>query len=192
MQFSLAWRLTSAFTTHQGESLVSVYANISSFAFEYSTQRRRASRSNGLSFHRLVGSSIRSWNLRSCSSSLTENQYLIKMIPERMSIRSNSGQDRRNSRYSSSVQNPITRSTPARLYQLRSNRTISPPAGRWGTYRWKYHSDFSRSVGVPRATTRETLGLSGSVIRLIVPPFPAASRPSNRMHTRKPLALIHS
>ena len=32
-------------------------------------------------------------------------------------MRSNSGQDRRNSRYSSSVQNPITRSTPARLYQ---------------------------------------------------------------------------
>ena len=48
-------------------------------------------------------------------------------------MRSNSGHERRNSRYSSSVQNPITRSTPARLYQERSNRTISPPAGRWAT-----------------------------------------------------------
>ena len=32
----------------------------------------------------------------------------------------------------SSVQNPITRSTPARLYQLRSKITTSPPAGRCG------------------------------------------------------------
>ncbi len=32
----------------------------------------------------------------------------------------------------SSVQKPITRSTPARLYQLRSKSTISPPAGRCG------------------------------------------------------------
>ena len=55
------------------------------------------------------------------------------MIPERTSMRSNSGQARRNSSYSSSVQKPITRSTPARLYQLRSNRTISPAAGRWAT-----------------------------------------------------------
>jgi hypothetical protein len=31
-----------------------------------------------------------------------------------------------NSQYSSSVQKPITRSTPARLYQERSKRTISP------------------------------------------------------------------
>ena len=44
--------------------------------------------------------------------------------------RSNSGQARRNSQYSSSVQKPITCSTPARLYQLRSKSTISPAAGR--------------------------------------------------------------
>ena len=48
-------------------------------------------------------------------------------------MRSNSGQERRNSWYSASVQKPITRSTPARLYQVRSNRTISPAAGRWAT-----------------------------------------------------------
>jgi NAD(P)-dependent dehydrogenase (short-subunit alcohol dehydrogenase family) len=34
---------------------------------------------------------------------------------------------------SSSEQKPITRSTPARLYQLRSNSTISPAAGRCAT-----------------------------------------------------------
>ena len=57
----------------------------------------------------------------------------MSMMPERTSIRSNSGQERRNSAYSSSVQKPITRSTPARLYQERSNRTISPAAGRCAT-----------------------------------------------------------
>ena len=35
-----------------------------------------------------------------------------------------------NSSYSASVQKPMTRSTPARLYQLRSNSTISPRVGR--------------------------------------------------------------
>ncbi len=75
----------------------------------------------------------RLWNRRSCSSSLTLNQYLSRMMPLRMSMRSNSGQVRKNSHTSSSVQNPITRSTPARLYQERSNRTISPAAGRCST-----------------------------------------------------------
>ena len=87
----------------------------------------------GLSFQRRVGSWMRRWNRRSCSASETENQYLTRMIPERSSMRSNSGQARRNSWYSSSVQKPITRSTPDRLYQLRSIRTISPAAGRWDT-----------------------------------------------------------
>jgi hypothetical protein len=57
----------------------------------------------------------------------------MRMIPLRTSIRSNSGQERSNSWYSSSEQKPITRSTPARLYQLRSKRTISPAAGRCST-----------------------------------------------------------
>ena len=65
-----------------------------------------------------------------CSSSVMENQYLISLMPERCSIDSNDGTERKNSSYSSSVQKPMTRSTPARLYQLRSNSTISPAAGR--------------------------------------------------------------
>ena len=64
-----------------------------------------------------------------CSSSEIENQYLISWMPERASMRSNSGTVLKNSSYWSSVQKPITRSTPARLYQLRSNSTISPAAG---------------------------------------------------------------
>ena len=115
---------------------------------------------------------MRSWNRRSCSSSLTENQYFTRTMPEWISISSNSGQERRNSRYSSSVQKPITCSTPARLYQDRSNSTISPPDGRCSTYRWKYHCDFSFSVGVPSATTRTTRGLVRSTMRLMVPPLP--------------------
>ena len=84
-------------------------------------------------FQRLSGSCARSWKRCSCSASLTENQYLSRMIPERTSIRSNSGQARSHSRYSSSVQNPSTRSTPPRLYQERSKITISPAAGRCST-----------------------------------------------------------
>src|SRR6476660_3891241 len=135
---------------------------------------------------------MRAWNRCSCSASLTENQYLMRMIPDRTSIRSNSGHARRNSWYSSSVQKPMTRSTPARLYQLRSNRTISPAAGRWATYRWKYHWVFSRSVGAVSATTRHTRGFRLWVIVLMTPPFPAASRPSKTTTTRRPSCRIHS
>ena len=68
-----------------------------------------------------------------CSSTPTENQYLSTTIPDLTSIRSNSGQLRRNSWCSWSVQNPITHSTFERLYELRSNSTISPAAGRCST-----------------------------------------------------------
>ena len=77
MQFSRARFLLSAFTTYHGDCLVSVEANMASLALEYSTQRSRLFRSMGLSFQRLVGSSMRALKRRSCSSSLTENQYLI-------------------------------------------------------------------------------------------------------------------
>src|SRR6476620_4714281 len=71
----------------------------------------------------------------------------------------------------------MTRSTPARLYQLRSNKTISPAEGNSATYRWKYHCPRSLSVGVARATTRQTRGFSGSVMRLMTPPLPAGIPP---------------
>lgn len=56
------------------------------------------------SFQRLSGSALRASKRLRCSSYDTENQYLSTMIPERTSIRSNSGQLRRNSACSSSVQ----------------------------------------------------------------------------------------
>src|SRR6476660_8993213 len=115
----------------------------------------------GLSCHCFKGSWIRIRKRNCCSSSVIENQYLIRMVPERTNILSNSGTERKNSSTSSSVQKPMTRSTPARLYQLRSNRTISPPAGKCGTYLWKYHCVRSRSLGAAgSATTRQTRGLT--------------------------------
>src|SRR5262245_52606807 len=55
-----------------------------------------------------------------------------------------------------------------------------------------YICDFSRSEGAGRATTRKTRGLTRSVRARIVPPLPAASRPSKTMMTRSPLCLTHS
>jgi hypothetical protein len=85
------------------------------------------------SFQRRIGSSMRDWKRRSCSSSETENQYLIRMIPSSTSSRSKIGHWCRKRRYSAGVQKPSTCSTPARLYQLRSKSTISPAAGSCAT-----------------------------------------------------------
>src|ERR1043165_2256485 len=51
---------------------------------------------------------------------------------------------------------------------------------------------FSRSVGAGNATTRNTRGLTRSVIALIVPPLPAPSRPSKIRMTRRPLYLTQT
>ncbi len=85
----------------------------------------------------------------------------------------------------------MTRSTPARLYQLRSKITTSPAAGKCGMYRWMYIWLFSRSDGAGRATTRKTRGLTRSVIALMTPPLPAPSRPSKTTQTLRPFATTH-
>ena len=87
------------------------------------------------------------------------------------------------------VQNPITVRRP--VVQLRSKITTSL-GGECGRYRWMYICDFSRSVGAAKAVIRNTRGLTRSVIRLIVPPLPAVSRPSNTMQILAPVALTHS
>src|SRR5262249_44375702 len=51
---------------------------------------------------------------------------------------------------------------------------------------------FSRSDGAGNATVRNTRGLTRSVMALMVPPLPAASRPSKTTTTRKPLCLTQS
>ena len=149
------------------------------------------STSIGESFQRRIGSWARERNRASCSSSDTENQYFSSRIPSSTSIRSTSGACRRKRWYCCSVQNPMTFSTPARLYQERSMMTISPAAGRCCTYRWKYHWVFSRSVGAGSATIRVCRGFRYWVIRLIAEPFPAASRPSKMMMIRSPRSITH-
>jgi hypothetical protein len=55
------------------------------------SQRTRDCRSIGLSFHCFSGSWMRIRKRSCCSSSVIENQYLISRMPERTSMRSNSG-----------------------------------------------------------------------------------------------------
>src|SRR5215472_3730864 len=55
-----------------------------------------------------------------------------------------------------------------------------------------YSWPFSRVDGAGSATRRNTRGLTRSVIARIVPPFPAASRPSKTTITRRPLYLTQS
>ena len=131
--FRRALRLSSDSTTVQGAVSVSVAASMASLAFEYSSQRLIDSRSMGESFQRLSGFSRRARKRRSCSSGLTENQYLRSRMPSSISMSSKTGHWRRKRSYSCGVQKPMTCSTPARLYQERSSRTISPAAGRCAT-----------------------------------------------------------
>src|SRR5215212_8198527 len=97
MQLSLAALLSSEGTTYHGACLMSVYWKVLSLAMEYLTYSSCSARSMSDSFHRFRGSALRASKRRRCSSNETENQYFRTVIPERTSIRSNSGQDRRNS-----------------------------------------------------------------------------------------------
>src|SRR5262249_20090694 len=159
---------------------------------EYLYHFSRDGRSMLLNFHCRRGSAMRARKRRSCSLLLTSSQNLINRMPLSTMVRSNDGHRSRNSRYCCLLQKPITCSTPARLYQLRAKMTISPAAGKCATYRCRYIWLFSRSDGAGSATSRKTRGLTRSVIALIVPPLPAASRPSNTTITRSPFSRTQS
>ena len=133
MTFSRARFLSSEWATYHGAQAVSLAANMSSRACEYSSHFEYDSRSMSVSFQILRGSSIRLSRRRVCSSGLTSSQYFTRMMPESTIAFSTPGTASRKRRRSSSVQKPMTRSTPARLYQLRSKMTISPAAGRCWT-----------------------------------------------------------
>lgn len=75
----------------------------------------------GDSFHRRTGSSCRMAKRVRCSVRDTENQNLVRWMPESTSIFSNAGACAMKVSYSSSVQKPMTRSTFARC--TRSGRT---------------------------------------------------------------------
>ena len=90
------------------------------------------------SFQILRPSSIRPSSRLVCSSGLTSSQYFSRMIPalddDLLELR-----DHLQKAFGLLLgAEPITRSTPARLYQLRSKIIISPAAGRCGMYRWAY------------------------------------------------------
>ena len=103
MQLSRDRFLRSAFTTYQGSPWCRLPRTWRPWPSNNRPGWLRQSISILLSFHRLIGLRMRCWKRISCSSSSTENQYLIRMIPARVSISSNSGQARRNSLYSSSL-----------------------------------------------------------------------------------------
>ena len=87
----------------------------------------------------------------------------------------------------------MTRSTPGRLYQLRSK--ITHLAGGGQLLDVALHVDLGLlrgRDGAGSATTRKTRGLTRSVRRLIIPPLPAASRPSKMMTMRAPLAFTQA
>ncbi len=97
-------RLSSESTTYQRASGRSVWTNISSLAREYSSHFVSDCRSVGDSFQRRIGSVSRDSKRLYCSSAETENQYLRRMIPSSISIRSKIGHWRRKRTYSSGVQ----------------------------------------------------------------------------------------
>ena len=124
MQFRRARRLSSAFTTYQGACLMSVKLNMSSLAREstHPLAGLQVHRAELPAAHRVVEAGLEAALLLLVAhrepvldeGDAGAHQHALELRAERM-----------NSWYSCSVQNPITRSTPARLYQLRSNSTIS-------------------------------------------------------------------
>ena len=109
MQLRRARFLSLPSTMYQGASAMPVRSNISSFALVYCSQRTRDRKSMGDSFHCFIGSWMRIMKRICCSSSVVENQYLTSRMPERNSMRSNSGTSSKNSSTCSGVAKPITR-----------------------------------------------------------------------------------
>ena len=73
---------------------------------------------------------MRASKRRCCSSWPTSSQNLMQDDARVDDVALEPGQVSRNALYWSFVQKPITYSTPARLYQLRSKMTTSPAAGK--------------------------------------------------------------
>jgi hypothetical protein len=123
---------------YQGAYSFSVASSMVSRAREYSNHRLREHRSVGLSFHCRSGSLMRASKRRFCSASLTSSQNLTSKMPSSTTCISNSGHTLRKRWCSAFEQKPITYSTPARLYRLRSKITTSPAAGKCWTNRCTY------------------------------------------------------
>ena len=83
----------------------------------------------GLSFHWRSGSSMRASKRRFCSLSLDLEPDLDQLDAAIHDVLLELGADLEETLVLLFEQKPITYSTPARLYQLRSKITISPAAG---------------------------------------------------------------
>jgi hypothetical protein len=99
---------------------------------------------------------------------------------------------RRNSSYSASEQKPITRSTPERLYQLTVEQHDLAARRQVLDVALEVPLAALGSLGFSSATTRAPRGLRCSMKRLIVPPLPAASRPSKMITTRWPVSFTQA
>lgn len=97
MQFKRAFFLLFPAMIHHFASGIWVRSDIASLAALYFSHRTLDSRSIGLSFHCLSGSVIRKLKRRFCSSSVMEDQYLMRIMPDFTIVRSNSGTERKNS-----------------------------------------------------------------------------------------------
>jgi hypothetical protein len=94
----------------------------------------------------------------------------------------------------SSVQNPITRSTPAdagTVVPAAVEDHDLPSRGQMWNVALGVHLRLPSLGWCGSATTRKMRGLTGSVIALIEPPLPAPVRPSKRMQTLRPFCTTH-
>ena len=136
---------------------------------------------------------MRSWKRRSCSSSLTLNQYLMRMMSDRMqhALELRAGAEELLHLLLGAEAHARARRRPGCTSCGRRGPSRRPPAGARRSA-GSTTAVFSRSVGVGSATTRTTRGFSSSVMRLMAPPLPAASRPSKMTATLRPWLRTHS
>ena len=135
---------------------------------------------------------MRASNRRSCSWLLTSSQYLTRMIPASTMYFSTSG---------TVLQKASVLFFRTKPHDVFDPRAVVPTAvenddlaGRREVRHVPLHVHLGLFAIRRRgnATTRNTRGLTRSVMARIVPPFPAPSRPSNRTIIRSPLCFTHA
>ena len=145
------------------------------------------------SFQILRGSSMRLSSRRVCSSGLTSSQYLMSMdarVDDRPLDGGDHLQEAGRSAPGCRSPSPARRRRGCTSCGRRSRPRRPRGSARCSAARTSATSRArSGRAGRRRGTIR---GLTRSVIRLIVPPLPAVSRPSNTMMIFAPVALTHS
>ena len=172
---------------------MSVNWNISSLAREYSSQRSRSSRSISENFHRLSGS---------LEPILEASVLFLVRYREPVLHEDDPGADEHALELGAVAEElqrpPPTSRSPSLARHLRgctrSGRTARSPRPPEGARRSAGRTTacvLARSVWAERPPSRRERS-RGAVIRLMVPPLPAAPRPSNRTTTLRPWVRTHS